>query len=166
MIVGEILNFVAYAFTEAILVTPLGALSVVVCAILSSIFLKERLTLFGKIGCGLCIIGATIIALNGPSEQTTSTIPEFQALFLAPGFLAYASVVLLTSLGLIIFVAPKHGKTNMLVYISICSLMGGLSVACTQGLGSSILTSIRGDNQFHYWFMYFVRPPLIIFLLK
>jgi len=30
MIIGEICNFVAYAFTEAILVTPLGALSVVV----------------------------------------------------------------------------------------------------------------------------------------
>lgn len=30
MIIGEVCNFVAYAFTEAILVTPLGALSVVV----------------------------------------------------------------------------------------------------------------------------------------
>jgi len=30
MILGEIFNFVAYAFTDAILVTPLGALSVVV----------------------------------------------------------------------------------------------------------------------------------------
>ena len=29
MIIGEICNFVAYAFTDAILVTPLGALSVV-----------------------------------------------------------------------------------------------------------------------------------------
>lgn len=35
--------------------------------------------------------------------------------------------------------------------ISICSLIGGLSVVCTQGLGSSILTSIRGDNQFKHW---------------
>ncbi|CAB4414685.1 unnamed protein product [Rhizophagus irregularis] len=30
MIIGEICNFVAYAFTQAILVTPLGALSVVI----------------------------------------------------------------------------------------------------------------------------------------
>lgn len=41
-------------------------------AILSSIFLKEKLTFFGKIGCLLCILGATVIALNGPQEQTTS----------------------------------------------------------------------------------------------
>lgn len=48
MIVGEICNFVAYAFTDAILVTPLGALSVVICTILSAIFLKERLSIVGK----------------------------------------------------------------------------------------------------------------------
>ena len=30
MIIGEIANFCAYAFTDAILVTPLGALTVVV----------------------------------------------------------------------------------------------------------------------------------------
>jgi hypothetical protein len=34
------------AFTEAILVTPMGALSVVVCAILSHFLLKEGLTFF------------------------------------------------------------------------------------------------------------------------
>jgi uncharacterized membrane protein len=49
-------NFVAYAFVEAVVVTPLGALSVVICAILSSIFLKEKLTFFGWLGCGLCIV--------------------------------------------------------------------------------------------------------------
>ncbi|KAI5474543.1 tubulin beta-1 chain [Pseudohyphozyma bogoriensis] len=165
MIIGEILNFVAYAFTEAILVTPLGALSVVVCAILSSIFLKETLTFFGKIGCLLCIIGATIIALNGPQEQSTSTIPEFQKLFLSVGFLVYGSIVIAVSLGMIFFVAPKYGKTHMLVYISICSMIGGLSVATTQGLGSSILTSIRGNNQFKHWFMYFLLGFVVITLL-
>ncbi len=29
----------------------------------------------------------------------------------------------------------------------VCSLIGGLSVSCTQGLGACIVTSIRGDNQ-------------------
>lgn len=36
--------------------TPLGALSVVICAILSHFFLKESLTVFGSIGCALCIV--------------------------------------------------------------------------------------------------------------
>jgi hypothetical protein len=78
MILGELCNFAgkpvsifcgshrltkrtAYAFVEAIVVTPLGALSVVVCAILSSIFLKERLTLLGWLGCGLCIVRLPVL---------------------------------------------------------------------------------------------------------
>src|ERR1700733_15229267 len=56
MILGELCNFGSYAFIPAIIVTPLGALSVVICAILSSIFLKESLDFFGWIGCFLCIV--------------------------------------------------------------------------------------------------------------
>ncbi|KAK4048239.1 hypothetical protein OIV83_004944 [Microbotryomycetes sp. JL201] len=143
MVLGEVLNFVAYAFADAILVTPLGALSVVVCAILSSIFLKacgfaqaqelftdgaasqEKLTFFGKIGCLLAILGSTIVALNGPQEQTATTIAAFKKLFLAPGFLAWGSIVIAASLFLVFWAVPRYGKTHMLVHISICSLIGG-----------------------------------------
>lgn len=41
----------------------------------------------------------------------------------------------------------------MLVHISICSLIGGLSVSCLQGLGACIVTSIEGKNQFKQWFI-------------
>ena len=34
----------------------MGALSVVICAILSSIFLNEKLSTFGWLGCTLCIV--------------------------------------------------------------------------------------------------------------
>jgi len=44
----------------------------------------------------------------------------------------------------------------MLWYIAVCSLIGGLSVSCTQGLGACILTSIRGQSQFKNWFIYFL----------
>jgi uncharacterized membrane protein len=60
MIIGEICNFVAYAFTDAILVTPLGALSVVITTILSAIFLKERLSFVGKVSCLICILGSVV----------------------------------------------------------------------------------------------------------
>ena len=82
MIVGEICNFVAYAFTDAILVTPLGALSVVITTILSAIFLKERLSFVGKIGCGICILGSVIIPLNAPEQSAVANIQEMQHLSL------------------------------------------------------------------------------------
>lgn len=46
---GEALNFIAYAFAPATLVTPLGALSVIVTALLSQYFLGEVLNILGKV---------------------------------------------------------------------------------------------------------------------
>ncbi|KAJ7493838.1 magnesium transporter NIPA-domain-containing protein [Mycena latifolia] len=154
MILGELCNFAAYAFVEAIVVTPLGALSVVVCAILSSIFLKERLTFHGWLGCALCILGATVIALNAPREDTVGQILDFQKLFTSPIFLAYVGILLVASLLIIFVLAPRYGKENMLWYILVCSMMGGISVSVTTGLGAAIVTTVGGDNQFKHWFIY------------
>ncbi|CDW99542.1 hypothetical protein [Sporisorium scitamineum] len=165
MVFGEVFNFVAYAFADAVLVTPLGALSVVICAVLSSIFLKEKLTLFGKVGCFLCIVGSVIIALNAPTLHVGGKITEFQKLFLAPGFLTWAGVCIVASLVLIFVFAPKYGKQNMMIYITVCSLIGGLSVSVTSGLGSAILLSIRGQNQFKHWFIYFLLGFVVVTLL-
>ncbi|KAF5335208.1 hypothetical protein D9611_010890 [Ephemerocybe angulata] len=165
MILGEICNFAAYAFVEAIVVTPLGALSVVISAILSSLFLNEKLTFFGWLGCGLCILGSVIIALNGPHESAVGQIREFQQLFLAPGFLAWGSVLIVGSLVIIFYFAPRYGKKTMLWYISVCSMIGGLSVSVTTGLGAAIVTSAMGDNQFKYWFTYFLLAFVAITLI-
>ena len=154
MIIGEILNFVAYAFTDAILVTPLGALSVVIAAILSSIFLKERLSLVGKVGCFLCIVGSVVIVMNAPHSSSVSDIQQMQSYFITPGFLTYAGIILVGSAVTAIWIAPKYGNKNMLVYISICSWIGGLSVASTQGLGAAIIAWIGGKPQYKEWFLW------------
>ncbi|KAF9810331.1 hypothetical protein IEO21_06990 [Rhodonia placenta] len=165
MILGEICNFVAYAFVEAIVVTPMGALSVVICAILSHFFLQEKLGFFGWLGCGLCIIGSVIIALNGPQEASVGQITQFQAMFLAPGFLAYGSVLIAASLVIVFYFAPKYGTKSMLWYIMVCSMIGGISVSVTTGLGSAIVTSVMGDNQFKHWFIYFLMAFIAVTLI-
>ncbi|TBU54897.1 magnesium transporter NIPA-domain-containing protein [Dichomitus squalens] len=165
MILGELCNFVAYAFVEAIIVTPMGALSVVISSILSHFFLNERLSLFGWISSIQCLLGASILALNGPQEQSVSTIEGFKHLFLAPWFLAYGGVVLAVAVFLALWVAPRYGHRTMMPYLGVCSLIGGLSVSCTQGLGACIVTSIRGDNQFKNWFIYFLLVFVVVTLL-
>lgn len=154
MILGEICNFVAYAFVDAILVTPLGALSVVITTILSAIFLKERLSFVGKVGCFSCIIGSVVIAMNAPEQSSVSNIQEMQHFVITPGFLTYAGVILVGALVTAVWVAPRYAKQSMFVYIGICSLVGGLSVVATQGLGSAILAQINGEPQFKQWFLY------------
>ena len=154
MIIGEICNFIAYAFVDAILVTPLGALSVVITTILSAIFLKERLSMVGKVGCFLCIIGSVVIVMNAPSESSAATIQEMQHFVIAPGFLSYAGVVIIGCAFVALWVAPRYGKKSMLVYLTICSLIGGLSVVATQGLGAAIVAQIGGTKQYNQWFLY------------
>ncbi|KAL7316152.1 hypothetical protein PS15m_005287 [Mucor circinelloides] len=166
MIVGELCNFIAYAFTQAILVTPLGALSVVISAVLSSIFLKERLSFQGKIGCLQCILGAIVIVLHAPEQSSADTsIETFKRLVLSVGFLVYGGIAIVISLILVFYCGPRWGKKNMLVYITVCSLIGSISVVFTQGLGSAIVHSITQENQFTNWFIYLVLAIVVVTLV-
>ncbi|KAK9986552.1 hypothetical protein SO802_031503 [Lithocarpus litseifolius] len=76
MIVGELANVVAYMFAPAVLVTPLGALSITVSAVLAHFFLKEKLQKMGILGCGLCIVGSTLIVLHAPGESSLTSVEE------------------------------------------------------------------------------------------
>lgn len=85
MVLGEIFNFAAYAFAPAILVTPLGALSVLIGAVLGSYFLKEHLGLLGKIGCAICLIGSVIIVLHAPPDEEVESVDIILDYAIQPG---------------------------------------------------------------------------------
>nr|XP_020633715.1 magnesium transporter NIPA2-like [Pogona vitticeps] len=135
---GEAANFAAYVFAPATIVTPLGALSVLISAILSSYLLGERLNLLGKLGCMLSILGSTVLVIHAPEEEEVTTLNEMASKLKEPGFLVYASILLVICLVLIFFVAPRYGQTNILVYLTICSLIGAFSVSSVKGLGIAI----------------------------
>ncbi|MBN3280445.1 NIPA2 protein, partial [Polyodon spathula] len=148
--VGEAANFAAYAFAPATLVTPLGALSVLVSAILSSYFLNERLNLHGKIGCLLSVLGSTVMVIHAPQEEEVEHLEEMSSKLLDPGFLVFATLVVIVALILIFIVGPRHGQTNILVYITICSVIGALSVSCVKGLGITIKGLFAGEHVFRH----------------
>lgn len=75
-VVGEFFNFAAYAFAPAILVTPLGALAVLVGAVLASFFLHEHLGTLGRMGSAVCLLGAVIIVLHAPPDKDVQTVDE------------------------------------------------------------------------------------------
>ncbi|CAM0141872.1 unnamed protein product [Umbelopsis sp. WA50703] len=153
-------------WTGMILITPLGALSVVISAVLSSIFLKERLTFQGKVGCFQCIVGAVVIVLHAPQQNTSDTgIDAFQKQFLSVAFLVYFGLSVLISLVLVFWAGPRWGKKNMLVYIFVCSLIGSISVVCTQGLGAAIIHSITIENEFNRPFLYILMAIVVVTLL-
>ncbi|KAI9355025.1 magnesium transporter, partial [Zopfochytrium polystomum] len=163
MLFGEICNTAAYAFSPAVIVTPMGAGSVVISAVLSQIFLGERLDFSAKIGCLQCVLGAILLALNGPSTNATTTLASFWEFAIAPVFLGYAGLNVLVLLFLMVYAVRKWGDKHPIVHISICSLIGAFVVTAAQGLGAAIVytASTPNDNQFKQWSMY----PLIAFVL-
>ena len=166
MVLGEVANFAAYAFAPAILVTPLGALSVLIGAVLGSYFLREDLGTLGKLGCALCLIGSVIIVLHAPPDKEIDTVDEILHYAIQPGeripgrfryrvltapviagFLFYCIAVAIFSTVMIYKVAPKHGKKNPLIFISICSTVGSVSVMSVKAFGIALKLTLGGNNQ-------------------
>lgn len=85
LVLGEIANFAAYAFAPAILVTPLGALSVLIGAVLGAYFLKEHMGTLGKLGCAICLIGSVIIVLHAPPDEDIKTVDQIIDYAVQPG---------------------------------------------------------------------------------
>lgn len=168
MVLGEVANFAAYAFAPAILVTPLGALSVLIGAVLGSYFLKEELGTLGKLGCAICLIGSVIIVLHAPPDADIETVDEILhyaiqpgeslcrqpvvASFLTPptGFMLYCLIVAAFTAVMIYKVAPRYGRKNPLVFISICSTVGSISVMSVKAFGIALKLTFAGKNQFSH----------------
>ncbi|CAO2145899.1 unnamed protein product [Urochloa humidicola] len=150
MIVGEIANFAAYAFAPAILVTPLGSLSIIISAALAHAILQEKLHTFGILGCVLCVVGSITIVLHAPQERDIDSVKEVWDLATEPAFLCYAAIVVAAALVLIYFVVPHHGQTNIMVYIGVCSLLGSLTVMSVRALGIALKLTFSGTNQLFY----------------
>ncbi len=175
VIIGEIANFAAYAFAPAILVTPLGALSVLIGAVLGSYFLKEELGTLGKLGCAICLIGSVIIVLHAPPDKEIQTIDEilnyaiqpgmneilrlrYTLLTVVKGFLLFCLAVVIFAVVMIYRVAPKYGKRNPFVYLSICSTVGSVSVMSVKAFGIAVKLTIAGKNQF-------THPSTYVFII-
>lgn len=112
-----------------LLVAYFKALSVIISAALASIILEERLALLGKLGCLLSIVGSTIIVMNAPEEKEVESIDEIlMKMETNLGFHLYALFVVSVTLVLIFHYSPLYGRTNVFVYVTICSLVGSISV--------------------------------------
>lgn len=150
MIAGEAANFVAYVFAPAVLVTPLGALSIIVSAVLAHFLLKERLQKMGVVGCVSCIVGSVVIVIHAPQEHTPSSVEEIWTLAIQPAFLFYVAATVSIVLALILHFEPRYGQTNILVYLSICSLIGSLTVVSIKAIGIAIKLTMEGISQVAY----------------
>lgn len=97
MIIGEILNFLAYFFAPAVVIAPLGSLSILTTfffniyrIILGKIMLLERISRVQKLGCAAIVLGTTILLITTPNVDDDIPISELRSkIFSVCNFLYY-----------------------------------------------------------------------------
>ncbi|KAL9064896.1 MAG: hypothetical protein Q9157_007668, partial [Trypethelium eluteriae] len=165
VVVGEAANFAAYAFAPAILVTPLGALSVLIGAVLGSYFLNERLGTLGKLGCAICLIGSIIIVLHAPPDKDVETIDDILKYAIKIPFLLYAGIITAFAVVMIYKIAPVYGRRNPLIYLSVCSTVGSVSVMAIKAFGIAVKLTFAGNNQFTHPSTYVFAIVVVVCIL-
>ncbi|KAF7992764.1 hypothetical protein HCN44_005108 [Aphidius gifuensis] len=164
--IGEAANFIAYALAPASIVTPLGALSIVVSAVLSSKYLNEKLNLLGKMGCFLCIIGSTMFILHAPKIEQHDTFDELIARVFNGGFIFYTMIILSICLFIVFYFGPVYGKENVIVYVFLCSIIGSLTVMCCKALGLALREMIYdGKNHMENFTIWILLFSTITFIM-
>ncbi|KAM9728390.1 magnesium transporter NIPA4 [Menidia menidia] len=159
---GEVCNFAAYMFAPATLVTPLGALSVLISALLSCRLLGERLNLLGKLGCLLCVLGSVLLVIHAPQEQEVTSLEDMTSKLLEPGFLVYLVLVLVLCVVLVLYFCPRWGRSNILLYISVCSLLGAFTVSSVKGLAIAITTVLSDRSVLSRPLTWILLPTLVV----
>lgn len=59
-------------------------------------------------------------------------------------FVTYSLLVVILLVVLMVWVAPAHGTSNIMVYVSICSLLGSFTVTSSKGLGLAAQGAFSG----------------------
>ncbi|KAI0065287.1 DUF803-domain-containing protein [Artomyces pyxidatus] len=158
-------NFAAYTFAPPILVTPLGSISVITGAVLASYILKEELGHLGRLGCTLCVIGSLIIVLHAPADKDIQTVDDILRFAKQPGFLFYCFTVIVYTVVVLYAFAPTYGRTKPIVYVSISSLFGSVSIMAIKGFGIAVKLTIAGNNQFTHPSTYFFAIMMTICIM-
>ncbi|CAF0865483.1 unnamed protein product [Didymodactylos carnosus] len=163
--IGELCNFAAYGFAPASMVTPLGALSVLVSALLAVRYLGEKLSGLSKIGCLLTVFGSIIIVIHAPKESEVNSLLEFSKKIHATEFILFTLITIVSTSCLIIYYGPRSGQNNVLIYILICSLLGAFTVTGCKGLAVGCKEYLTNNHTYSQWLTLFCAFIIIVCII-
>lgn len=145
MIGGEVGNFAAFGFASPTVVSPLGAVAVIVNGLLAALVLKEHLRVRNIIGMALTIVGSVVVVLNAPPPSEDFSVAEFKELLAAPSSVFYLGCLAVTVSALYL-AEPDYGSKYLLINLMLCSTLGSVTVLCSSAFAKFLGLFVSGDT--------------------
>ncbi|KAJ3485017.1 hypothetical protein NLI96_g5248 [Meripilus lineatus] len=159
MNVGEVGNFISYAFAPASVVAPLGTFALIANCFFAPLMLGERFRKLDLFGIFVAIVGAvTVVLSTNPSDVRLNPEGLVEAIkqrtFIIYSIVYAVGVVILSGLS-----EGSMGKRWVYVDVGLCALFGGFTVLSTKAV--STLLTMEWFEIFTEWITY----PVIAVLL-
>ncbi|KAJ7591255.1 DUF803-domain-containing protein [Mycena floridula] len=139
MNVGELGNFISYAWAPASVVAPLGTFALIANCFFSPLILRERFRKRDLLGILVAIIGAvTVVLASNASDTRLDPEALLKAITQVP-FLVYSAVYVVGAIVLAILSEGRLGRQWVFVDLGLCALFGGFTVLSTKAI-STLLT--------------------------
>ena len=165
LILGEVGNFAAFGLASPTVVSPLGAVSVLTNALLSTIFLGETFLFRNLVGLFLVVVGSVIIVRAAPPTEGALSVEALSEALARPVAHWYLLLVTVASAALMCMEPagrPSWGQRFLLVNVLLCSLLGSITVLCSSALSSVIGQVLIGDlSLLKQPLLWALLPPLI-----
>ncbi|KAK7049641.1 hypothetical protein VNI00_005672 [Paramarasmius palmivorus] len=159
MNVGEMGNFISYAWAPASVVAPLGTFALIANCLFAPLILGERFRKRDILGILIAIVGAvTVVLSSNASDGRLDPDGLVHAISQIP-FIVYSCVYAVAATILTVLSQGPLGRQWVLIDVGLCALFGGFTVLSTKAV--STLLTMRWTQVFNR----FITYPVILVLV-
>ncbi|KAI0698636.1 magnesium transporter NIPA-domain-containing protein [Cytidiella melzeri] len=159
MNVGEMGNFISYAFAPASVVAPLGTFALIANCFFAPVMLKERFRKRDVFGILVAVVGAVTVVLSANSSDTRLNPDSLLRAISQKVFIVFSILYVVAALVLSSLSEGSVGQRHVFVDVGLCAIFGGFTVLSTKAL--STLLTMEWFEIFTEWITY----PVIAVLL-
>jgi len=159
MNIGELGNFISYAFASASIVAPLGTSALIANCFFAPLLLKERFRRVEFLGIFIAILGAVTVVFSANTSDTRLDRDALITAITQKPFIIYSIVYIVGAFILTGLSASQHGRDWVFVDVGLCALFGGFTVLSTKAL--STLLTMEWIKIFTEWITYPIIAVLV-----
>ncbi|KAJ7068124.1 DUF803-domain-containing protein [Mycena amicta] len=160
MNVGEMGNFISYAWAPASVVAPLGTFALMANCVFAPVMLGERFRKRDILGILIAVVGAVTVVLASNASDTRLDPDALLAAISQVPFLIYSCVYAVGIGVLSVLSEGRVGRQSVFVDVGLCALFGGFTVLSTKAV--STLLTMEWFEMFTKWITY---PTVAVLIL-